>query len=534
MKRLLLVVTSVAALWSAACGNGGPGVQPPPPTGKFSNASLNGQYAFTTSGEVFAGTAVNQMSRVGSFTADGKGGIMAGGVEDVNTSGVGPSLAIAITGGSYTVNADGRGALTLMLGQNSINFGIVLTSGSNGLSPATDGLMIDETSSSTQASTGSGNFVLQTGPFGSTVPASAGTYVFDFSGLDVSQGPDSIVGEFTVNNGVVSLGAEDENDNGNIPATPTPLSFVGSMTQDGSFPATLGSNGRGIAVLNNIHYVFYIVDPTRIRFLSFTNGMLSGDAVAQPSAPASPSGAFAFIVAGSTGASGVTRVGRFTINGSSMTNVLIDTNNGGMFLPTNSATNTSVTMDAANPGRGVLVFTDPNHSGVPFTFVFYLSSATSGVIQEESQPASSGAIDVADGSIEAQSGGPFTSSNISGAYAFNWSGLSLQNGGSFSVQDEEDVVGQVKVASLAVTGASDSFQFQVGVPVFDEVVSGSIAINGDGTAGDGKRSTMSVKLTKSNSITVNSVVYFVNPQLAFFTNNQDQNRIIAGILKMQQ
>jgi hypothetical protein len=37
-----------------------------------------------------------------------------------------------------------------------------------------------------------------------------------------------------------------------------------------------------------------------------------------------------------------------------------------------------------------------------------------------------------------------------------------------------------------------------------------------------------------NSVTVNSVVYFVNPQLAFFTNNQDQNRVIAGVLKMQQ
>jgi hypothetical protein len=26
----------------------------------------------------------------------------------------------------------------------------------------------------------------------------------------------------------------------------------------------------------------------------------------------------------------------------------------------------------------------------------------------------------------------------------------------------------------------------------------------------------------------------VNPQLAFFTNNQDMNRIVAGVLKTQQ
>jgi hypothetical protein len=532
MKRLLLALSSAAALWTAACSNGGSGVQPPPPTGMYSNASLNGQYAFMTNGESFAGgLSATPLARVGTFTADGNGHI-TGGVEDVNANGtVTNAILIDGTKSSYAVNADGRGSLTLVLGQNTINFGITLTS-------VNDGLMIDETSNSTQSSTGSGNFVKQNGAMFS-VSSVSGPYVFDFPGLDGNTSsfcpcPESFLGEFTANNGVISNGFFDDNDNGTFSSG----AFIGTLATDPLNPqAPIGTYGRGIAQIAGQSFVFYIVDGTRVRFLTSTGGMLSGDGVSQsanvPTSTTALNTSFVFIVAGSSANGGVTRIGRFTASGASVTNVLMDTNNAGVFTLTNSGTSASISFDAANPGRGTVTFKDPNLS-VPFTFVFYLSSAASGVIQEQSQSTTQGAVDVADGSIEAQSGGPFTSTNVSGTYAFNWSGLSLQNGGSFAVQDEEDVVGQVKVASLALTGAADSFQFQVGIPVFDEVASGSILINGDGTGSDGKRTTMSVKLTKVNSITVNSVVYIVNPQLAFFTNNQDKNRIIAGILKMQQ
>lgn len=523
MKRFLFALASAAALWTAACSNGGPGVQPPPPVGKYGLSSLNGQYAFTTSGESFrGGLSATPLSRVGTFTADGAGHI-SGGVEDINANGNVTNAILIDNASSYTVNADGRGTLTLVLGQNTLNFGITLTS-------VNDGLMIDETSNSTQSSTGSGNFVKQNSAMFS-VSSVNGPYVFDFPGLDANSAPESFLGEFTANNsGVITNGFFDDNDNGTFKSG----AFIGTLATDPLNPqAPIGTFGRGIAQIAGQNFVFYIVDSTRVRFISTNGGMLSGDAVAQsasvPTSTTALNTSFVFIVAGSSANGGVTRIGRFTANGATLSNVLVDTNNAGVFTPTNMGNNASISFDAGNPGRGAVTFKDPNLS-VPFTFVFYLSSATSGVIQDQSQSTTNGATDVADGSIEAQSGSPFTSSNVSGTYAFNWSGLSLQNGGSFAVQDEEDVVGQVNVASLALTGAADSFQFQVGVPVFDEVVSGSIAISGDGTG----RNTMSVKLTKVNSVTVNSVVYFVNPQLAFFTNNQDKNRIIAGILKMQQ
>src|SRR5438552_15604587 len=203
MKRLLIAISVATALWSAACGSGGSSVQPPPPAGKYSLASLNGQYAFVTNGEVFTSGASfpTPLARVGTFIADGKGNI-TGGMEDVNADGT-PSNAIAITNGTYTVSADGRGAMTLNLGTSTLDFGITLTSNS-------DGLLIDETSNSNQASTGSGNFVLQkAAPFALTDVN--GPYVFDFPGLDANNNPESFIGEFTVDNtGAIPTGFFDD------------------------------------------------------------------------------------------------------------------------------------------------------------------------------------------------------------------------------------------------------------------------------------------------------------------------------------
>jgi hypothetical protein len=525
MKRLLFGLSIAAFLWSAACNGNNSSIGPPPPVGKYSVASLNGQYAFVTNGESFTGGVnATPLARMGSFTADGTGKILTG-VEDVNAAGT-TSLALAITGGSYTVNADGRGTLTLQLAQTSISFGITLTS-------TNDGLMVDETSNANQSSTGSGNFTKQNaGSF--QVAGIAGSYVFDFPGLDANNNPESFIGEFTANAGTINSGFFDDDVNGTF----TNGSLTGTIAQDPLQAATLASFGRGVALIAGQNYVFYMVDATRVRFISTNGGMLSGDAVAQsntvPTNVSSLNSSFVFIVAGSSGNGGITRVGRFTANGATVTAVLEDTNDGGNFIKTNSTTAASISLDAANPGRGTFTFTDPNFPNAPATFVFYLNSPTQGVIQEQTAN-NNGAVDVADGTISAQTGSPFTSSSITGTYAISWSGLSLQNGGGFSVQDEEDLVGQVTVASLNLTGAADIFQFQSGVPVPDLVASGSISIAGDGTSSSSaNRNTMTVKLAKSNTTTVNFVVYFVNPQLAFFMNNQDPNRTVAGILQTQQ
>jgi hypothetical protein len=527
MNRILLACLVATALWTAACGGGGGSVAtPPPPVGGFTNANLNGQYAFVTSGEVIAvgAATTSPLTRVGSFTADGNGNI-TGGMEDANAFGT-VTTAIPITGGSYTISADGRGTISLSLNQATLQFGITLTS-------ANDGLMIDETLSSVQDSTGSGNFVKQNAS-AFALASVTGPYVFDFSGFfpDANQGPASIIGQFAVNGaGTITTGVEDVNNSGLLSSA---ASVSGSLAQDALNPSSLTSFGRGLAQINGVQYAFYIVDGTWVRFLNTTGGgMISGDAVAQTGVPTSLSSGFAFIVAGSSGSGGgLTRVGRFTANAANVSNVLVDSNNAGAFTQTTGATSASITLDPANPGRGTTTFHDPN-LGLPFSFVFYLSSGTQGVIQETTQ--SNGlAIVVADGTIAAQSGSPFSSSNITGAYALNWSGQSLQSFG----QDEEDIVGQVTASSLNLTGAADIFQFNGGtaVPQTNVVVGGPVMINGDGSGGDLNRNTASITLTSSSPATVNFVVYFVNPQLAFFANdsNQGTTRVVAGVLKAQQ
>ena len=118
----------------------------------------------------------------------------------------------------------------------------------------------------------------------------------------------------------------------------------------------------------------------------------------------------------------------------------------------------------------------------------------------------------------------------------NWSGLVVA-GGSFPIEDEEDLLAQANVSSMTLSGAADLFQFTSATltPQLDLGVGGVIQMNGsDGTSSDGSRNGMTVNLTGAKPI--NFVVYFVNPQLAFFANrdNSGTQRIVLGILKLQQ
>jgi hypothetical protein len=540
MKRLLTAVVAVAALWGAACSSGGgPTITPPPPTGNYKLSSLSGTYAFVTSGEVATSTTTaTPFARTGSFTADGAGGIKAGGVYDVVNAGgssTTSSAPIPITGGNYTVNADGRGTLTLNVNSNgtpaTINFAFVLTSASDGLSPASDGLMIDETSTASQASTGSGNFVLQnTAAFQSAI---SGSYVFDFSGLDASQAGESLVGQFAAASGVITSGFEDANDGFAL----TSGSITGNFTPD---PVNGATSGRGTALIANQSYAFYIVDSTRVRFISINSTvpgpMLAGDGVSQssnlPTGPSAISGNFAFLVGGSSANGGLTRVGRFTVTSGALSKILMDVNDAGSETQLNNLSNGSITAFDPTTGRGTLSF--QSSAVTTYSFVFYLSSLNDGVIQEVTGQAGTGtAVVVADGSIALQSGNPFTASNISGNYAMNWSGLVTVNG----ITDEEDLVSQVKISSLSLSGTSDIFQFTSSTlaPLTDIGTKGTIIFNGgDGTGDDGNRVDLTVNLSQVSPIDM--VVYIVNPQLAFFENrdNSDRPRIVAGILKAQQ
>ena len=91
-NRLVLPAILSAFAVLAACGSGSGFTQPvAPPTGSFSNSNLNGTYVFSVSGTDNINGAPYAI--VGSFTADGNGGITSGTL-DMNDAAF-PSSSIA-------------------------------------------------------------------------------------------------------------------------------------------------------------------------------------------------------------------------------------------------------------------------------------------------------------------------------------------------------------------------------------------------------------------------------------------------------
>lgn len=523
MNRLPLVLLLSAALFPAACGGGGSIPTPPPATGNFSKASLKGQYAFSMSGQ--EGATGSFFARIGSFTADGSGNITAG-IEDVNTV-LSGAQTLTFTSGTYDVQADGRGSLSLTNSTGTISFSITLISPTQGLIVQTD-----------LNATASGTFVLQdTNSF--TTAGLSGNYVFDFSGLDPSGFPDSIVGQFVSNgSGTFSSGLLDENDNA-VASGPSP--FTSGTYQ---IDATNGpTSGRGLTtfVANGItfNYIFYIVSGSRVRMMETnSNALTIGEALAQSSVPttnATFNGNFAFLTSGNGTSGPITRVGRFTANGGgalTANTVFADTNDAGTVarVPDGSLSATTYSIDTNFPGsgRGTLTFTDSKLG--TYSFIFYLSSASGGVLQDVSKN------NVGDGMLQLQTGGPFSLSTLAGDYGANFTGVSSNS--STLATAEEDYVGHLHFAAASaggnVSGAVDFSEFSSNQGVFfDIVVSGTgLAIGGDGTTSTGTRNALSLKLNGSPSSTLNFAPYIVDSQHMFVAGT-DSNRVISGIITLQ-
>jgi hypothetical protein len=98
-------------------------------------------------------------ARIGSFAANGAGGI-TGGVLDLS-SGIVPGVAtVTITSGTYMIGTNGKGTLSLVdSAGETIGLSIVMTSTTAGLITETDG-----------TATASGNFTVQDATTFASVP----------------------------------------------------------------------------------------------------------------------------------------------------------------------------------------------------------------------------------------------------------------------------------------------------------------------------------------------------------------------------
>lgn len=525
LKKFALLGALCFALFAAACSGGGSNPAPPPPTGNFSNASLKGQYAFSMSGSDFNGEF---LARVGSFTADGNGGI-TGGIEDVNTAGGGQET-LNYSSSSYSIQADGRGIINLANQTGTLQFSVTLLSPTQGLIVQTDpGL----------SATTSGTFVLQT-PSAFTASSLSGNYVFDFSGLDFSSSqfgvPDSIIGQFVANgNNGLSSGILDRNNDG---ALDTSAPFTAASYQMDAVNGPTFGRGTLTFVANGatFNYAFYIVNGKRSRMIQINaNALTVGDAVSQSSVPTSNAtfnGNFAFLLTGSSTSGALTEIGRFTADGNGgLNSTFADINDFGSVqqLQNSSLSSVAYAIDGnvAGTGRGTLTFTDASLG--TFQFVFYLTSPSGGVIQDVS------ANIVADGSLQLQTGAPFTQAGLAGDYGFNFSGISSNT--DTLITAEEDFVGHMALSAAAtnnVSGAVDFTEFNSNTPVFLNIVlSGTgLSIGGDGATTTGTRNSLALKPLTSPSATINFVPYIIDSQHMFVAGTDD-TRVISGVVTLQ-
>ena len=541
MKRLAFFVSLVAiASVEIACSGSGTTITPPPPTGGFTNASLKGNYAFSMIGT--DPSTGGLISRVGSFVADGSGNI-TNALEDVDVAGTIATVSFSSSGSNYTIQANGKGTMTLMSLNGPLQFSIALSAAA----PAGQGLMIQsQLSASTPiTATASGTFSQQNiGSF--SQPFAAATYVFDVSGVENTIGaPISLVGEIAVNSGgTLGAGTADVNNGADPsgPSGPTGISSGGTYAIDATNAATFG---RGTITFGGLSFVYYSVDQTHARMLEVDAGnQTSGDFFEQtgtiPTQNSAFTSSFVYLIGGTssstTTVAPIVRAARFTADGNgNMTAIRFDQNNGGTFLCVDttgcsapSATGTYVVGSGTNfaVGRGTVAMSIQGQNA-PVMDVFYMISPTSMVIQDNDLSV------VGDGTMAAQTG-TFSTSALAGNYAFNLSGQVLPSGGN--VGFEEDFVGQYVLSSSTssnVTGISDIVELGSTtnqVPVFLNVpITGTLNVNGDGT---GRNGFQLVLHNVSPAPTVNFTAYFASPQQMFLVSTGN-NRVTAGAVLSQ-
>ena len=412
----------------AGCGgDSGPAKPTPPPTGGFSVANLKGNYVFSIVG---SDASNNFLAMTGVFTATGTAGSggITGGTIDINDSATAPITNSPITGGSYTVTADGRGQATLITATpfaSSLTLDFVLTSSERGFITEFDG-----------NASGSGSLELQTAE--SQPPA--GTYVFGLSGVNTSASnlvPAAAAGVITLDSSGAATGSYDYNNDG----TPALISInSGSTLSAGSTPGT----ATLVTSSGTLNFDVYSIDVTHMKLIEKDSfPILTGDLFAQTSS-AFPSGQVVFTMAGfdfSTANSGPLTVGGLmTSDGTSaISNGEEDYNDAGITNSTPLAFSGTIT---ASSGRYVLTMNGFENG----------AGATVGTFSFAAYPSVGGIELVEIDGAGVTSGVAFTQSNTAVAAS---QGYGMNVTGSNANGFEEDDIAEFVTTNTGLSGIID-------------------------------------------------------------------------------
>jgi hypothetical protein len=478
---LLSLATAITLMIVAGCG-GGSKLTFPTPQGTFTNANLNGSFAFSYIGSDPGGF----LAVAGSFVADGAGHITSG-TQDIN-SGAGISTNVA-SSGTYLVRSDGRGTITLNSPAGNSTLDFVIVAGGHALVTRFD----------TRA-TGSGTIDQQTTSAFSNA-ALAGPFGFSLSGIDGGGLPLAIGGVFTSDaSGNLTAGIDDSNDNGFV-VTNNPIT--------GSIP--VASTGRGTATMNTslgtLSFAYYVVDATHLKVVGINNvSILGGEAFRQtgPFSNASVSGPFAFTIAGADLLNGIPFAagGVLTSDGAgNVTTGIEDFNDGGTI---SSAVPFTGTYAMASTGRGTLTL---NTGAGVFTFALYPSSGGVLALETDNRFLTSGT------ALQQQTAA-FSAGSFTGIYGMNFTGAS--SGSELDSIAELTSDGVSKVSGIIDINNSGGITF--GQP-----------LSGTFTASANGRFPLSLQTPLG---TQNIVVYLANGNRALFLE-VDGGLVAAGDMRHQ-
>jgi hypothetical protein len=451
-------------------------------------------------------------------------------LEDVNSVSGATTSPISTTG-TYTVGADGRGTLQFNDGLTPASFDFVLVNGTQ-----LQIIGFDSTG------TASGQANAQDASTFANTPFSAlnGTYVFDFAGVDGSNGL-SQIGEFKADGaGNVESGSIDINDGGTLSqfpingsktvCTPAPL----PAPQPPATPLSnylISSNGRGTLSLTTLlpscfagpafALNFYVVSRGAAKFVGtdIVKQVAGFTAQQAPNAVLNVSalnGNYAFLLDGSAPGGPIATAGSFSPNGAGcltpLTGALnqLDENVNGtvtpaLFFSTLPSSDPACPNDAGkytvdSTGRGTLNFSTSNRA---YNFVFYLGPVGSAVIQETDAGYTS------DGNFTLQQ----SAASIQGNYAIETTGVS----GS-SLQDS---TGQIGANGTGTITSGNTDTNTGGTLASAQPVTGSYsapATNG--------RATLTL-----NSGTPNYSAYVVSPTQVYILGIQSGQLAVGALLR---
>lgn len=422
-NAIALLLALFVLVLLVGCGSSSPKAVAPP-SGGFSNSSLNGTYVFSASGtDLINGTF---FAVAGTVVANGSGGLTGGSFDFIDPA-TGVSTGNSVSGGTYRITTDGRGSATLPGNTLTGNLGVdfVLTSSTHGLITRFD-----------IGGTASGTIDLQ-----GTQTAPSGSYSFSMAGADGSDNPFNSVGSFTLSGPSITSGFQDFNDHYTISSETglTNLPLSGTVVA-GPGVGPEGTQLSTSSTFGTLSFDVFEIDSTHLKFIE-TDGLdfLTGDAFTQQASI--PAGQLVFTMAGFDVSEVFFAAGGYiTTDGVTITTGLEDINDGG-------------TLAQATPSLGAFVPTGGGRFTLSLNGIFN-GSSNPGLYTFAAYPTVNGGIQLLEiDGAGITSGTAYLQTSTSLAtpqgYALNLTGADLNAG------IEVDEIAEFTAQSGGLTGIDD-------------------------------------------------------------------------------